>query len=73
MESVIGEVLSLGLEPTTTTYSAVMDGYCKVGRPEDARCLLDIMKAGPEGIRPNATSYNTLVKGYAKCRCKVSV
>ncbi|KHN06169.1 Pentatricopeptide repeat-containing protein, mitochondrial [Glycine soja] len=50
--------------PDEITYNTLLQGYCREGKVEEARLLLDEMKR--RGIKPDLISYNTLISGYSK-------
>lgn len=45
-------------------YSLLLDGYCLVGKMEEALTVFDAMKSA--GLEPDAFSYGTLFNGYCK-------
>lgn len=53
-----------GEVPDMFTYNTLMDGFCLVGRFEEANVLFDSMAS--KGCEPNAVSYNVLKNGYCK-------
>ncbi|CAN6715390.1 unnamed protein product [Malus baccata var. baccata] len=52
------------VKPDIYTFSAVMDGFCKVGRSDEAMELLD--EAMEIGLIPDVVSLNALFHGYCK-------
>ncbi|CAK9174850.1 unnamed protein product [Ilex paraguariensis] len=51
-------------EPNVVTYGALVDGFCKAHRVEEARNLLDAMST--EGCEPNHIVYDALIDGFCK-------
>ncbi|KAM0991728.1 hypothetical protein ACFX2I_010054 [Malus domestica] len=52
------------VKPDIYTFSAVMDGFCKVGRSDEVMELLD--EAMEIGLIPDVVSFNALFHGYCK-------
>ncbi|XP_018472499.1 pentatricopeptide repeat-containing protein At1g06710, mitochondrial [Raphanus sativus] len=53
-----------GERPNVVTYGALVDGFCKSHRVEEARKLLDAMST--EGCEPNEIVYDALIDGLCK-------
>ncbi|KAI9122566.1 hypothetical protein K1719_006406 [Acacia pycnantha] len=51
-----------GCQPNAVVFSAIIDGLCRAGKPDDAREVLFEMKS--KGYAPNAFTYSSLMKGY---------
>eukprot|EP00956_Cyclotella_meneghiniana_P036967 scaffold133328_cov35-Cyclotella_meneghiniana.AAC.2 len=52
------------IEPTATSYNAVMDACAKHGDPNRALSVLERMKA--KSIQPDPTSYDTILNAFAR-------
>jgi pentatricopeptide repeat protein len=62
--AILDRLESSPIEPTATTYNAVMDACAKMGKPERALSVLERMKA--KSIHPDPTSYDTILNAYAR-------
>lgn len=54
-------MITTDLCPDVVTYTALIDGFCKEIRVDDAVCIYDTMVK--EGRMPNAVAYNLIVHG----------
>jgi pentatricopeptide repeat protein len=56
---------SYGLLPDLTTYSILLDGFCKHGHLDEALKLLKAMQE--KKLEPNIVLYNILIEGKYFC------
>jgi pentatricopeptide repeat protein len=61
---VFDRMLSAGLAPCLTTYTALMSLFCRVGALSDACIVFESMKAA--GVAPNTITYSSLINGCEK-------
>ncbi|KAJ0018437.1 hypothetical protein Pint_11914 [Pistacia integerrima] len=56
------EMIEKGCKPNSVVYSALIDGLCRVGKPDEAEEFLFEMTN--KGCFPNAFTYSSLMKGF---------
>ncbi|KAL4391766.1 hypothetical protein AHAS_Ahas03G0277900 [Arachis hypogaea] len=63
-EDMFQTILKFNLVPNCVAYSALLDGYCKVGDMEPAELVLQNMDK--EHVLPNVVTFSSIMNGYAK-------
>eukprot|EP01018_Ginkgo_biloba_P014209 Gb_19758 [translate_table: standard] len=56
--------MKIRFPPNLKNYTVLLNGWCKVGKLEEARVVLDEMME--LGFEPDIVAHNTLLNGYAK-------
>ena len=60
--NILNSLDTIGLEPDGFTFTALIDGLCKQGRPETANGILGLMIK--KGISPDEVTWTALIDGY---------
>jgi len=61
-KKLLSEMSEKELTPDTVTYSTLMQGFCQVGRPQEALNLFNEMCSS--GLLPNLMTYLKLLDGF---------